>query len=124
MRHCARGCRADGKGRPASPAPTLFGERLGCAEQNTELTQNDRIVEIMGRTSYESIKWSMISFQSRLPAFSPPEAAPLNHRLGARVGGVLKVHSPAEELDGGVLSQAFLSLGCWGFSIFYGIFGV
>lgn len=85
VRHCARGCRADRKGRSASPGPTLFGERLGCAEQNTELTPKDRIVEIIGRTSYENIKWSMISFQSCLPAFSP-----LSQRLGARWEGFLR----------------------------------
>lgn len=78
MWHCARGYRADRKGRPASPAPTLFGERLGCAEQYIELTRKDRIVKIMSCTSNESIKWSMISLQSHLGAliFLPQKLLP------------------------------------------------
>lgn len=35
--------------------------------------------------------------------------------------GILEVNSAGEELDGGVFSRAFLSLGRWDLSIFYGI---
>lgn len=108
-------------GRPVFPAPTLLGETLRLAGQNVCLTQQDRIVGITGHPSSESVELGGTGCPSHLSAVSPPEAAPLSKRVGAKGEGHLGSSPQARNLvPGSSRWFPFLSSGCRALSIFYG----